>query len=380
LPSLQLVCDKSQAVLAGERALDIAWRLSDVDIEIPANTSLGQVLHDQGDYRRAAALFRRNIEVLVGELSHHSFRGGAPRSIHSRTCLVSSLAELGEFDEAARYAEEAFRAAHALEHPHSLVVASAGLGHVLLRRGDGPRAIEIVEPAVTIARAPEAALWFPRIASTLGAAYLLADRPGDAYFLLEEALARTIARELVHQRALITVWLGEAAMALGRVDEARQMAEQALRLSRDNDEWGHEAWSLCLLGDIASVSAPDDPESATRLYGEAQVLGGALNMKPVVARSLLGQGAERRTRSLRPGPGTTRRRDHHVPRDGHAVLDGESPGGAGSRLDASHGVSAMKRAVSMASPIGRGPPYFSGGVTPAGRGTCATFRVMDTRL
>ena len=287
---LRVMGDKSQAVLAGERALDIAWRLSDVDIEIPANTSLGQVLHDQGDYRRAAALFRRNIEVLVGELSHHSFRGGAPRSIHSRTCLVSSLAELGEFDEAARYAEEAFRAAHALEHPHSLVVASAGLGHVLLRRGDGPRAIEIVEPAVTIARAPEAALWFPRIASTLGAAYLLADRPGDAYFLLEEALARTIARELVHQRALITVWLGEAAMALGRVDEARQMAEQALRLSRDNDEWGHEAWSLCLLGDIASVSAPDDPESATRLYGEAQVLGGALNMKPVVARSLLGQG------------------------------------------------------------------------------------------
>ena len=30
------------------------------------------------------------------------------------------------------------------------------------------------------------------------------------------------------------------------------MAEQALRLSRDNDEWGHEAWSLCLLGEIAS--------------------------------------------------------------------------------------------------------------------------------
>ena len=154
----------------------------------------------------------------------------------------------------------------------------------------GRRAIEIVEPAVTIARAPEAALWFPRIASTLGAAYILTDRPGDAYFLLEEALARTIARELVHQRALITVWLGEVAMALGRVDEARQMAEQALQLSRDNDEWGHEAWSLCLLGEIASASAPDDPESATRLYSEAQVLGGALNMKPVVARSLLGQG------------------------------------------------------------------------------------------
>lgn len=26
------------------------------------------------------------------------------------------------------------------------------------------------------------------------------------------------------------------------------------------------------------------------------------------------------------------------------------------------------------------PPYFRGGVTPAGSGTCATFSVIDTRL
>ena len=331
---LRVMGHKSEAVLAGERALDIAWRLSDVEIEIPANTSLGQVLHDQGDYRRAAALFRRNIDVLVGELSHRSFRGSAPRSIHSRTCLVSSLAELGEFDEAARYAEEAFRAAHALEHPHSLVVASAGLGHVLLRRGDGRRAIEIVEPALTIARAPEAALWFPRIASTLGAAYILADRPGDAYVLLEEALARTIARELVHQRALITVWLGEAAMALGRVRRGppdgragppavarqRRVGTRGLEpvpVRRDRVRVG--AWRSGV-GD-----APLRRGSGPGRRAEHEASGGA---QP--ARS---GHAERRARSLRPEPGAARRRDRHVPRDGHAVLDGESAGGAGPRLD-----------------------------------------------
>ena len=89
---LRVMGHKSEAILAGERALDIARRLSDLEIEIPANTGLGQVLYDRGDYRDAAALFRRNIDVLVGGLSLRSFRGGAPRSIHSRTCLASSLA------------------------------------------------------------------------------------------------------------------------------------------------------------------------------------------------------------------------------------------------------------------------------------------------
>ena len=293
---LRVMGHKSDAIRAGEGALDIARRLADLEIEIPANTGLGQVLYDQGNYRDAAALFRRNIDVLVGGLSLRSFRGGAPRSIHSRTCLVSSLAEIGEFDEAMGCAAEALHAAQALEHPHSLVVASAGTGHVLLRRGDWRGAIDVVEPALAIARAPDAALWFPRIASTLGAAYILGGRPGDAYVLLEEALARTITREIVHQRALITVSLGHAALALGRVEDARKMAEQALRLSRDNEERGHEAWSLCLLGEIASAASADH-DGAARLYGEARTLGAALHMKPVVAHSLLGEGILRGARA-----------------------------------------------------------------------------------
>jgi hypothetical protein len=35
---------------------------------------------------------------------------------------------------------------------------------------------------------------------------------------------------------------------------------------------------------------------------------------------------------------------------------------------------------SIAWPIVSSPPYLSGGVTPAGSATCATFSVIDTRL
>src|SRR5262245_4952105 len=288
---LRALGDKAGALEAGRHALRIARRFSDLDIEIPVNTSLGQVLHDKGESRHEARLLRRNIEALVGDLTLKSFRGGAPRSIHSRTCLVTSLAELGEFDEALTRADEAVHLAQAHDHPQSLVVASAGLGHVLLRRGDWAGAMEILEPALPVARAADHALWFPRTASTLGAAYILANRLAEARGLLEEALERTMARGLMHQRVLITVWLGQAALALGRPSEAAQLADQALQLSRDNQERGHEAWALCLLGEIGARSGHGDLRQSAEYYRQARARAEALGMRPAVAHALLGLGS-----------------------------------------------------------------------------------------
>ena len=59
------------------------------------NAYLGQVNHTLGNYREAAAFFRDNVGSLVGGLVRE--RLGLPQlpSVHSRTCLVWSLAELG---------------------------------------------------------------------------------------------------------------------------------------------------------------------------------------------------------------------------------------------------------------------------------------------
>ena len=282
---------KDDAVATGRRALEIATRRADLEIEIPANNSLGQVFHDQGEYGRAAALFRRNIALLVGDLALRPFRGGAPRSIHARMCLASSLAELGEFDEATEWAEAALDSARALGHPHARVVAAAGLGHVLLRRGRWRPAVELLEPALATARAADVAVWFPRIASTLGAVYVLAGRPAAARGLLDEALERTLARDLVHLRALIVGWLGETALAEGNLGEALELAQRSLGLARDNAERGHEAWALRLLGEIHRRSDPAAADESARCYRAALALAESLGVRPLVAHAHAGLAA-----------------------------------------------------------------------------------------
>ena len=57
---------------------------------------------------------------------------------------------------------------------------------------------------------------------------------------------------------------------------------------------------------------------------------------------------------------------------------GMLPDGRGDRVP--RRVGDEVRESSMASPIVAPPPYFRGGVTPAGSCTCATFSVIDTRL
>mgnify|MGYP003694003753 CR=1 FL=1 len=60
---------------------------------------VGQIHLGLGEYRSATALFRKNVEAIVGDLTYERF--GLPQlpPCIQRYCLVLCLAEMGEFAE-----------------------------------------------------------------------------------------------------------------------------------------------------------------------------------------------------------------------------------------------------------------------------------------
>jgi len=84
-------------------------------------------------------------------------------------------------------------------------------------------------------------------------------------------------------RAMQLAWLGEAYLLEGRLDDALERTQQAVSLAQRYQERSHEAWSLRLLGEIASRRDPPLAETAEGYYREALALAVELDMRPLVA-------------------------------------------------------------------------------------------------
>ena len=278
---LRLSGDLEQAIETGRRALAIIDKLGDVTARIPLNTYLGQVYYAGADYRTAADLFRRNIELLVGPLVYERFGLLQIPSVHCRTCLAWCLAELGEFSEAMKNADEGMTIARSVDHPLNIAVASSGLGSIHLRRGDNDDAIRVLEQGLEVCRTCNVPVWFPRVASDLGLAYARSGRTVEGVGLLEEAVARGAAMKLTAGHSRSVASLAEAYLHAERIEESHNLAKQALALARLRGERGYEASILLLLADVSDRVG--DLEPALDLCRQGLTLANELGMRPLVA-------------------------------------------------------------------------------------------------
>jgi DNA-binding NtrC family response regulator/tetratricopeptide (TPR) repeat protein len=279
----RLTGDQARAIEAGERALRIAESLNDFPLQVATYTWLGQALYGRGEYRRAATFFRKNVEALVGNRLTERFGAPQPRSIHSRTCLVWCLAELGEFGEGIARGEQALQLAQPLDHPLSLTTACAGLGYLYLRQGELAKAISLLERGLEATRTANSPLWFPRVASALGLAYSHTGRAGDGLPLLERAVEQGAAMKMMGGHSLLLIGLGEGYLVVDRVADAATVAEQALALAREHGERGYEARALWLRADIALRSDPLVTERVMEHATRALALADELELRPLAA-------------------------------------------------------------------------------------------------
>ena len=287
-----LIGDPERAVEHGRRAFDIAKGLDDLGLRVRTNHALGQAYHVLGDYKHAIEALRRNVDELQGDRLGRRFGMVGLASVLSRTWLVWCLAELGEFADALPRGEEAIRIAETVDHPYSLLAAYFGVGGLHLRRGEIGRAAAFLERALDLCRVwdTQLRLWFLGVAPSVGHAYALSGRAAQAIPLLEQAVERAAATNMMFAHSLRVAWLAHAYLLADRVPEARRLGSEALALARRHRERGHEAWIHWIVGEIAANAGPADVVAAEHAYREAIAIADELGMRPRVALGHLGLG------------------------------------------------------------------------------------------
>ena len=270
-----------EAAAAGERALQIAEKQSDVSLHVVTNLPLGLAYHCRGDYGKSIGYFQWNVAHLEGPLLRERFGMFVLPSAFSRSFIAWSLAELGRFAEAAEVGEEALRIAEAAEHPFSCGYAFLGIGVVFLRQGDVGRAILAFERALAAGGFADSPVGFAYVAFHLGYALTLVGRSAEGVPMLEKTVELAESRRFVARHSLRFAYLSEAYLLGGRMSDAATAATRGLELALDHDERANQAYALRMLGE---VDAREGRLADARAHFEsALALAGELTMRPLQA-------------------------------------------------------------------------------------------------
>jgi tetratricopeptide (TPR) repeat protein len=290
ISNFRVAGDVERAIVYGQQTLAVAATLGHVGLRARAHFSLGQVYYDAGDYARAVESLGRNVAILQGDLLSERF--GTPGSVaaSSRTWLSYCHAERGAFTEGLAMAEEGRQIAEIVNHPFCQIEACHGISMVHLRQGDVLRAIPVLEQAMELSRDWHILIFSPRLAASLGLAYVLAGRLAAGLALVEHGVEQEMTIGRPRALALVVAWLGEAYLLAGRLEDARQRAVQAVDLARQYTQRGTQAWSLWLLGESMACQAYPDLESAAGYYHQALAMAEELGMRPLQAHCYLGLG------------------------------------------------------------------------------------------
>ena len=280
-----------QALVAAQRALELSMASGEVVRQAEANQFLGRAYSHQGDYRQAIDCFKQAVAALDGMPPHERFGRHFPAR-RARPCLARLVPCRTRHvrrrpDPRGRRAADC-RGGCTPREPHGLPMT--GLGLLALRQGDLPRALSLLERAVSICQDAGLLALSTLLAEPLGAAYTLGGRVADAVPLLTQALEQLMAMERVDFQARCYLSLGEAHMLAGHLEEAHTLAERALAHTRTYKERGNEAYALRLLGDIAAHRDPPDAALAEAHYQQALALADELGMRPLQAHCHLGLG------------------------------------------------------------------------------------------
>jgi tetratricopeptide (TPR) repeat protein len=273
------------AMAVGEKARVLADEVGDTALRASARTPLAHACRERGDLRRSVTVFGEAIGLLTGELVYQRFGQAVPPAIYARGVAAVSLAELGEFGEAIRLATEAQALTQLTDLPFRFAVAQLALGNIHLLQNRIADTLKVLEPALAVIQAR--GILFPWVTALRGYALALSGHTEEGCAVLAGALEDAVKLRFFFAHSQWISWLAHAHLLAGRTDEAREQADEALRLSRQRGQRGYEALALYVRGKIESLHERDSAETLCR---QALALADELGMRPLVAHCHLALG------------------------------------------------------------------------------------------
>jgi class 3 adenylate cyclase/DNA-binding winged helix-turn-helix (wHTH) protein/tetratricopeptide (TPR) repeat protein len=275
-----------QAFASGERVLAFAHALGDSELYGETTNCLGMIHFFRCDHARVLELLADNARSRLAN------RPGMSHILYQDySYLIMSLAELGRFAEAAECEIEMMRLAESTRHPHSIGFAHRAAATFHILKGDWEKARALIEGWLEVIRSGNVALQRPTaIASS---AWVLAQLGETSKALKslqegEQAIQMQVASGVVVHQGSAYHCLGRACLLLGRLDEARRLADRAVESS--SSQPGFAAHALNLLGDIASHPEGSDLQTSEVYYRRALALAEPRGMRPLVGHCHHGLG------------------------------------------------------------------------------------------
>ena len=267
----------------------------------------------------------------------HEYIGAAqPLLLYDYIFGVSSLAQLGRFDEAFRYAVDGLRLDEARHHASAVGQAHYTLGILHVLRGAWREARSLIEQGIVVFRTGNVLLNSPgpvalsawvlaqvgeatdalvrlregeqllerqaangvvyqlgRGYHSLGRAALLLGALEEARILGERAIKYSPQQpgDAAHAEHLLgAIPLAEVWLVTGRLDDAERLCRQSLDLARAHKQRGHEVYALRLLGAVTASRDASAEREAAGHFRSALALAEPRGMRPLVAHCHLGLG------------------------------------------------------------------------------------------
>jgi tetratricopeptide (TPR) repeat protein len=286
LSSLHWMHGQTQkAIVLGGEALSLAERTGNFSYQTATMLHMGIYFFTSGDYPKQIKFHQKVRKRLTGAVAFQQHGLASFPGAWSRSHLVLGMAELGKFDKIEEIGHEALEIAEQVENVFTLVLTYSFLGMAYLRFGKVDSALLLLEKGHKLCRLSKIPFGYPFAAGSLGYAYLLANEPRRALTVLEEGTKPSNLQGAIWIVHPITV-LADTYRAVGDIALATETASRALKLAKEGEARGLEAWAMHVMAGI-NVAAERFDE-AKQWYLRALQQASNLSMRPLVAHCHMG--------------------------------------------------------------------------------------------